>query len=152
MAKGKKKSRAPRSPKTLGERIRSLRADLTQVEFAECLGIKQAMVSRYEADKETPSRRTIVRIAQFYGVSIEWLLTGKEIALGKDKKPTLVKARGAKNLSRQELISLASQALDSVHFPETQEFIAMMNDLFHNRARLKKVMAYYRFAKKQPEE
>ena len=44
-----------KEPKSLGGRIRYLRADLTQSEYADILRIKQAMVSRYEADKETPS-------------------------------------------------------------------------------------------------
>ena len=48
------KNTKKKDPKTLGERIRYLRGDLTQSEFADILRIKQAMVSRYEADKETP--------------------------------------------------------------------------------------------------
>ena len=64
--------------KTLGGRIRLLRADLTQSELADILGIKQAMVSRYEADKETPSPRVLLRIGRYSGKTIEWLLTGTD--------------------------------------------------------------------------
>ena len=75
-------------PKTLGERIRSIRGVLTQVDFAEALGIKQAMISRYEAGKETPSPRILLRMAIYSGQSIEWFLTGKELKeLRKGKNP-----------------------------------------------------------------
>ncbi len=67
-----------KEPKSLGERVRMLRGDLTQSDFAEALNIKQAMISRYEADKETPSPRVLLRIAQYSGKSMEWLLTGKQ--------------------------------------------------------------------------
>jgi len=70
---------AEKVPKTIGKRIRHLRGDLTQVEFAENLGIKQAMVSRYEADKEVPSPRVLLKIAVYTGKSMEWILTGKEL-------------------------------------------------------------------------
>lgn len=75
-------------PKTLGQRIRFIRAGLTQVELADALGIRQAMISRYEADKEVPSPRVLLSMAVYSGKSMEWLLTGKELKdlRGKKKK------------------------------------------------------------------
>ena len=73
--------------KTLGGRIRLLRGDLTQSEFADILSIKQAMVSRYEADKETPSPRVLLRIGRYSGRTIEWLLTGTDTIVPLEKAP-----------------------------------------------------------------
>jgi transcriptional regulator with XRE-family HTH domain len=87
-------------PKTLGQRIRYIRGDLTQVELAEAVGIRQAMVSRYEADKETPSPRVLLRMAIYSGKSIEWLLTGKELAELKGKKKPSKKRRAGKSATR----------------------------------------------------
>ncbi len=83
-------------PKSLGERILSIRGNLTQVELADALGIKQAMISRYEADKETPSPRVLLRMAVYSGKSMEWLLTGKELKDLKSKKQGPKKRRTAK--------------------------------------------------------
>ena len=73
--------------KSLGERIRYLRGDMTQVELAEALNIRQAMVSRYEADKEVPSPRVLLNMAVYWGKSMEWLLTGKELKELRSKAP-----------------------------------------------------------------
>ena len=66
---------------SFGGRIRELRGDLTQAECAQLLDIKQAMISRYEADKEMPSPPVLLRLAQFSGRPMEWLLTGQEVTL-----------------------------------------------------------------------
>lgn len=68
-----------RKPETLGRRLRASRAlcGLTQLEVAEKLGVSQATISYLETDQsDSPPINTIVRLAELYGVSIEYLAKG----------------------------------------------------------------------------
>lgn len=63
----------------VGKRIRKVRGKLTQMEFAAKLGegIWQLSVSRWERGVCLPTPLALVRIAETFGTSIDWLLTGK---------------------------------------------------------------------------
>ena len=58
-----------------GERLRSLREhqELSQGEAAQQLGIIQNTYSRYERGIREPDYATLKKIANFYGVSIDYL-------------------------------------------------------------------------------
>ncbi len=134
---------------SLGERVRYLRSDLTQSEFADILRIKQAMISRYEANKETPSPKVLLRIAQFSGRSIEWLLTGQEtIPSAASEAEAKVKRLGAKStrqMSKDDLIEVAGGYLRDTRYPEAEEFAQMMRALFSDRKSMRKVLDFYRY-------
>ena len=61
---------------TLGKRIRQLRekSDLSQLEFAKILNISNSTLSQYEAGNRIPSDEIKSKIADFFGVSIDYLL------------------------------------------------------------------------------
>jgi len=61
----------------LGGRLRQLRAQTTQEEFAMFLGISQAQLSKYELGQSAPPLTVVVRLAEKYGRSTDWILTGK---------------------------------------------------------------------------
>jgi transcriptional regulator with XRE-family HTH domain len=62
---------------SVGQRIKLIRGDLTQTEFAKILGIKkQNYISRYESGR-IPAHEILVKIAEQGGVTVDWLLTGK---------------------------------------------------------------------------
>jgi transcriptional regulator with XRE-family HTH domain len=122
-------------PKTLGQRIRMVRGGMTQMAFAEKVGIKQAMVSRYEADHETPSPRVLLKIARYHGRSIEWLLTGKDLEAGR-------------RLTAAERIVKAGKILRKTGNPDSREFSQMMEFLFRDRRTMQKVLSHYRFLKR----
>ncbi|HUT53524.1 MAG TPA: helix-turn-helix domain-containing protein [bacterium] len=124
-----------KEPKTLGERIRRVRGDYSQIEFADMVRVKQPMISRYEAGHETPSPRILLRIAQFAGKSIEWLLTGKQ-------------AGGGRQISRDELVGQAAKALSKTSNPDAKDFNEMMKDLFKQRERMQRVLSFYKFEKR----
>jgi transcriptional regulator with XRE-family HTH domain len=66
--------------KTTGERIRAARiaAGLTVgTEFAEKIGVKPHTLWRYEKDQIEPSAKVLLRIAHACGVTMEFLLEGK---------------------------------------------------------------------------
>lgn len=66
---------------TIGERIRYLRQitnKLTQKKLADATGISRGNLSNYETDRFKPSSDAIIAIAAYFGVTTDWLLTGKE--------------------------------------------------------------------------
>lgn len=63
------------------ERLKELRAQnhLTQREILEILNIKQQSYSRYELGTGQPSLETLCKIAEYYNVSVDYLLGISEI-------------------------------------------------------------------------
>ena len=49
-------------------------ANLTQVQLAEMLGIKDATLSGYETGTHDPKSNTLIKIAQICGVTVDFLL------------------------------------------------------------------------------
>lgn len=60
----------------LGDRIRDLRenADLKQKDLAQEFSINENTWSQYETNKRTPDMGIIKKIADYFGVSIDYLL------------------------------------------------------------------------------
>lgn len=58
------------------KRLRDLREDhdLTQQEIAEYLGIAQTVYSRYERGFQTIPLEHLIRLAQYYKVSIDYIV------------------------------------------------------------------------------
>lgn len=65
---------------TMGERMRRLRKDkgLKQEQVAAILGLNRKAVSHYENDIREPSFETLVKMAELYQVSTDYLL-GKSL-------------------------------------------------------------------------
>ena len=68
-----------------GEKVRALREarGLSQVQFAELLGVTKGMISAYETSVRMPSYKVLIRIARLFGVSTDYLL-GLECKEGMD--------------------------------------------------------------------
>lgn len=60
----------------LGNILSKLRKEkgLSQREFANCFGVSNGAVAMWETNKRQPDIETLVKIANFYNVSIEYLL------------------------------------------------------------------------------
>lgn len=58
------------------QRLKQLRIDkhLTQAQVAERVGVTASMVSSYETDIRLPSFEVMVRIADLFGVTVDYLL------------------------------------------------------------------------------
>ena len=52
----------------------------TQTALATYIGIRVATVSAWKAQNTDPSANLLERIAEFFGVSVDYLVTGKEYA------------------------------------------------------------------------
>ena len=57
-------------------RLRQLRLDkhMTQAQVAERIGVTASMVSSYETDIRLPSFEVMIRIADLFGVTVDYLL------------------------------------------------------------------------------
>lgn len=63
---------------TLGQRLRKIRRELHQFEFAKQLGISVAAASNYENDHRSPDAKLFLNIAREYGADLHWLITGED--------------------------------------------------------------------------
>lgn len=68
---------------TVSDRVRELitRSGLTQREFAEHIGLDNSKLSKSLGGARRFSSLDLARMAEFYTVSVDWLLTGNEPAL-----------------------------------------------------------------------
>lgn len=62
------------------QRLKQLRQSkhLTQAQVAERIGVTASMVSSYETDIRLPSYEVMLRIADLFGVSVDYLLGREE--------------------------------------------------------------------------
>ena len=65
---------------SIGKRIRERRKELnlTQEDLAKALGFTPQHISVVEQDKRGPSLLSLARLAEELGVTIDYLITGKE--------------------------------------------------------------------------
>ncbi|WP_186331716.1 helix-turn-helix domain-containing protein [Paenibacillus xylanexedens] len=65
--------------KSFGERLSYLRnkADLSQEELAKVFKIAKSTLGMYETNKREPKNDMTARMADFFGVNMYWLTTGK---------------------------------------------------------------------------
>jgi transcriptional regulator with XRE-family HTH domain len=96
---------------SIGKRIRKRRQilEMTQKELAEAIGVTPQHISAIEQDKRDPSLSSLAKLAEELGVTIDYLVTGKESvitdtipAIKGDKKLKL-KAKKALTALIQEL-------------------------------------------------
>ena len=66
--------------KTVGPRIKALRKakNLTQQEVADYLNVKRPNLSKIEKGEVTPTLKHILRLCEFFQVSIQFLILGKQ--------------------------------------------------------------------------
>lgn len=92
---------------SIGSRIRKRRQELelTQQDLAKALGITSQHISAIEQDKRTPSLSSLGRLSEELGVSVDYIVSGKEgiitetiPAIKADKKLTLKSKKALVNL------------------------------------------------------
>lgn len=61
---------------SLGSRIKALRekSNINQKDFAKKIGVSNVVLSRYESDERRPDYDTLQLIADFFGVSLDYML------------------------------------------------------------------------------
>jgi len=82
----KVKQKAPGRPRrtstgvnlrAIGERIKELRAQRSQKDFAQLMRVSQAQLSKYELGQSAPPLGFLTALAKDAGKSVDWILTGK---------------------------------------------------------------------------
>ncbi len=64
--------------RALGARVRALRGDILQEELARRIGISQGQLSKIESGRLAPTLETLVRLANQFGKSLDWIVAGKK--------------------------------------------------------------------------
>lgn len=64
--------------RAMGSRIRALRGEVLQKEFAVRIGISQGQLSKIESGRLAPTVEILVRLADEFGKSLDWIVTGKK--------------------------------------------------------------------------
>jgi transcriptional regulator with XRE-family HTH domain len=65
--------------KKTGQRIKTLRIEksLTQEDLGEKLGLDRGTISKIERGENAPTVKTLIALREIFGVSVDWVLTGK---------------------------------------------------------------------------
>jgi len=69
----------------LNERIKMLREDreLNQRDFAKLIGVSQQTVASWETGRTSPDKDMLIKLSEFFSVSVDYLLKGKHITADK---------------------------------------------------------------------
>ncbi|ARV44598.1 HTH-type transcriptional regulator Xre [Bacillus inaquosorum] len=62
----------------IGSRLKSLRGKRTQEEIASHIGVSRARYSHYENGRSEPDYDTLQKLAEYFQVTTDYLLTGKD--------------------------------------------------------------------------
>lgn len=85
------------------ERIRELRGDMTQGQFAEKIGVSRPTIGLYESGARIPDAEVLRDISEKCNVSADWLLGLAEIRTANAKVREVCKYTG---LSEQAILAL----------------------------------------------
>lgn len=90
-------------------RLKELRESvgLSQYAFAEKFGISQSTVGNWEAGRREPNSATMQRIADFFGVTVDYLLGRDE---PKKEKPPVITEKDEKDIQKRII-----NVLDDLH-------------------------------------
>lgn len=131
---------------TLGTRLRSLRKEkeLTLEQVANSVGTTKVSIGRYEKDEREPKSEMLNLLADFFDVSVDYLLgrkTFKHLRTQSAEKTIT----NNNNLSKKEIINIekeAQQMIDNLEVADVVEFCGTPADE-EDKEFLK--MAYERF-------
>lgn len=107
----------------LGARIAALRqlSGMKQAELAEKLGVSASAVGMYEQGRREPGAQLLVKLAQTFSVTTDYLLTGKPVtaedadklrgALRRSLAVNEARVRGSERFTQEELSVLLTAML-----------------------------------------
>ncbi|MFE9945422.1 helix-turn-helix domain-containing protein [Bacillus velezensis] len=108
----------------LGKRITSLRkkANLTQEQMATKLNITRSALSQYELGTRNPDYDLLIKIADFFDVSIDYLLRGedhykdkaRELRKNTDVRFAAVDGREFTDSEKEEILADALRRIDGI--------------------------------------
>lgn len=77
----------------LGDKIKDLRKgmNLTQEQLCDKIGIAQSTLGMIESNKRSAGKKTLVKIADFFGVTVDYLLVDDTTQLNEKDKKSITK-------------------------------------------------------------
>lgn len=95
--------------KTLGERIKELREDndISQKDFAMKINVSNTTLSMYESNKRVPSDDVKKKIADYFNVSLDYLMGVSDIRIAASKQIQLSAKEIKEKLSYDEFMETA---------------------------------------------
>ncbi len=94
-----------------------IRKNLTQADVANALGVSSVVYSRYESGTRQPSIDTIVQLADFFCVTVDYLLGRQDVedsTLSEYEIQLLIAARKADERARDDAMNiLTAHAVDT---------------------------------------
>lgn len=80
---------------TFGSRLKQLREDksLTQEQLGKVLNVKKAAVSKYENENTSPDNATLCKLADFFSVTVDYLLGRTDDPSPRPKIETIAASR-----------------------------------------------------------
>jgi transcriptional regulator with XRE-family HTH domain len=100
---------------SIGKRIRKRRQilEMTQQELAEAIGVTPQHISAIEQDKRDPSLSSLAQLAEELGVTIDYLVTGKESVIT-DTIPAIKGDKKLKLKAKKALTALIQELYEAV--------------------------------------
>lgn len=105
------------------DRFRLLRQKLglSQKEMAEGLGVPSTTISKYERGEVKPAADILAKIANTYGVNLNWLLTGLgDMFIKTEAENSFLEVMKKHNLGNEEAPLILEELLNS---PATKEVV-----------------------------
>lgn len=99
---------------TIGEKLRMLRMsrNYTQEEMSRFTNMNRAAYANYELDRRTPTIFFLITIADFYGISVDYLVrseyTRLPIPFSADERKLLIRYRTLDYQKRQTILACPS--------------------------------------------
>lgn len=111
----------------LSERIEKLiyEKNISRTELARQIGTKESTVRNWSVRDSSPSVEAAYKVAQYFGVTVEWLVTGtdKEDSLSAEEKELLELFRTLDERDKQTILTL-SRSLEAQYYSKDKSSAA----------------------------
>ena len=111
----------------LSERIEKLiyEKNISRTELARQTGTKESTVRNWSVRDSSPSVEAAYKVAQYFGVTVEWLVTGtdKEDSLSAEEKELLELFRTLDERDKQTILTL-SRSLEAQYYAKDKSSAA----------------------------
>ena len=116
--------------KIMADRLRTLRETLqiSQVKMAPIVSLKQSAINRYENDQSNPSPETILRYANYFDVSLDYIYGRTDKPQGKlyDYKPETLKKQMENNEEIRQFVEMCFDPKSSINDKLKQTLVKML--------------------------
>lgn len=113
--------------------------------------VTQTALSNWKSGRSTPSTKTLRKIADYFGVSIEYLMTGKQSS---DKKESALKPKDEKDIAKrlEDTLAELESSQNALMFsgePLDDETRELLKASLENSIRIAKINAKQKFTPKK---